>query len=295
MINNKNMTKKEDFILNFKSFSDTWPIRIKQSVNSNLDGFVSESGFMGEFLASLITGKKGTASAGSGFDLSDGVKADESKLAVLVRAAVCNNCGEKVLFFKEECSCGSTDFTYPSDSRWGIDSKAGIEYKEQLDKYILQVVKPVENSFDCREFIYEAFLVDAKNKYFTEYLMNQYVNSTKSNNCNLLPYSYDFYRAEPVKVVSLKITLNETNSDIECLYYNLKNSVSETMPLDIVPTLYLKSILDENSTSYKKSFSKSKLIELIQAYVDTSKLNPSNFPLKLKNLNKDRGITTRKI
>lgn len=287
--------KKQNFISNFKSFSDTWSVRIKQSINSNLDGFVSESGFMGEFLASLITGKKGTASAGSGFDLSDGKKADEAKLAVWVRATVCNNCGEKILFFKDKCSCGSTDFTYPSDSRWGIDSKAGIEYKEQLDKYVLQVIKPVENSFDCNEFIYEAFLVDSKNKYFIEYLKNQYVNSIKSNICNLLPYSYDFYRAEPVKAVSLKITLNEKKSDIECLYFNLKNTTPETMPLDIVPNSNLKSILDENSTSYKNSFSKSKLIELIQTYVDTSKLNSSNFPLKQKNLNKDRGITTRKI
>ena len=289
------MTKKENFISNFKSFSDTWPIRIKQSINSNLDGFVSESGFMGEYLASLITGKKGTASAGLGFDLSDSVKADESKLAVLVRASVCNSCREKVLFFKETCSCGSTEFTYPSDSRWGIDSKAGIEYKEVLDKYILQVIKPLNNSFDCKEFIYEAFLVDAKNKYFTEYLINQYKNSTKSNNCNLLPYSYDFYRAEPIKVVSLKITLNENNSDIKCLYYNLENKVSEKMPLDIVPTLYLKSILDENYISFKNSFSKSKIIELINGFVDTSKLNSNNFPLKSKNLNKKRGTIVRKL
>ena len=289
------MTNQEDFILNFKSFSDTWPIRIEQSINSNLDGFVSESGFMGEFLASLITGKKGTASAGSGFDLSDGKKADESKLAILVRAAVCNNCGEKVLFFKEKCSCGSTDFTYPSDSRWGIDAKAGIEYKEQLDKYILQVIKPTNNSFDCKEFIYEAFLVDAKNKYFTEYLTNQYINSNKSNNCNLLPYSYDFYRAEPIKVISLKISLSEFSSNIQCLYYKLDNTISEKMPLDIVPTKYLKSILELNSITIKNTYSKTKLIELLKSNVNVNELNSNNFPLKLKNLNKNRGITTRKI
>jgi len=289
------LTTKKDFILNFKSFSDTWPIRIKQSINSNLDGFVSESGFMGEFLASLITGKKGTASAGSGFDLSDGIKADESKLAVLVRAAVCNKCGEKVLFFNETCSCGSTDFTYPSDSRWGIDSKAGIEYKEQLDKYILQVIKPVENSFDCNEFIYEAFLVNSKNKYFTEYLMNQYSNSTKSNNCNLLPYSYDFYRAEPVKVVSLKITLNDFDSNIDCLYYDLKNTISEIMPLDIVPVKYIKSILEIKSIDFKNSFSKNKLIDLLKSNLNTDMLSSDYFPLKTKNLNKNRGITSRKI
>lgn len=288
-------TTKEEFILDFKTFSDSWPIRIRQSINSNLDGFVSESGFMGEFLASLITGKKGTASAGSGFDLSDGTNADESKLAVLVRASVCNICSEKVLFFKETCNCGSSDFTFPNDSRWGVDSKAGIEYKDKLDKYILQVIKPCINSFDCNEFIYEAFLVDAKNEYFTEYLMNQYMNSTKSNNCNLLPYSYDFYRAEPIKVVSLKITLNQINSSIECLFYKLDNTVTEKMPLDIVPTNFLKNILKSNSIYFKNNISKSKLIELLKLSVNIDTFTPLNFPLKSKKLNKNRGLTTRKI
>jgi hypothetical protein len=289
------MTKKEDFISNFKSFSDTWGIRIKQSIESNLDGFVSESGFMGEFLASLITGKKGTASAGMGFDLSDGVKADESKLAILVRAAVCNNCGEKVLFFKETCSCGSTNFRYPSDSRWGIDSKAGIEYKEQLDKYILQVIKPLNNSFDCKEFIYEAFLVNANNKYFTEYLMNQYLNSPKSNNCNLLPYSFDFYRAEPIKVVSLKITLNASNSDVECIYYDLKNTEFEKMPLNVIESKTLKNILENNSIQFKKSSSRQTLISLIENNLDVNNFTSELFPLKQKNLGKERGTLVRKL
>lgn len=289
------MTSQKDFITNFKSFSDTWPIRINQSINTNLDGFVSESGFMGEYLGSLITGKKGTASAGLGFDLSDGESADESKLAVLARASVCNECGEKVLFFKQTCTCGSSQFTYPSDSRWGIDAKAGIEYKEQLDKYILQVIKPLNNTFDCNIFIYEAFLVDANNKYFTEYLMNQYTNSPKSNNCNLLPYSYDFYRAEPRKVVSLQITLNEFDSNIECLYYNLENTTSEKMPLELSTVKNLQNILQENSISFKKSSSKQTLINLIETNLDVKQLTIENFPLKHKNLGKKRGNLVRKL
>ena len=289
------MTLEKDFISEFKTFSDKWPAQIRQSILTNLDGFVSESGFMGEFLASLITGKKGTASAGSGFDLSDGNKADEAKLAILVRASVCTECGNKVLFFKEKCECGCSKFKFPNDSRFSMDSKAGIEYKEQLDKYVVQVIKPVVNSFNCTEFIYEAFLIDAKNKYFTEYLMNQYINSNKSNNCNLLPYSYDFYRAEPVKVISIKISLNKNDSNIECLFYKLNNTISEKMPLDIVPTIFLKNILKFNLISFKNNISKTKLIELLNVSVDTNALTSNNFPLKSKNLNKNRGVTVRKI
>jgi len=292
---NKDMTPKQDFISNFKTFSNGWPIRIKQSLQSNLDGFISESGFMGEYLASLITGKKGTASAGLGFDLSDGVKADESKLAVLVRGKTCTECGSKYLFFRETCECGSDNFKYPNDSRWGIDAKAGIEYKSQLDKYILQVIKPKTNDASCKEFIYEAFLVDAKNPHFTEYLMNQYVNSPKSNNCNLLPYSYDFYRAQPIQVVSLEITLNEFDSDVNCVYYNLKNQKCEEMPLDVVEANTLKNILENHSITFKNSSSKQTLISLIKSNLDTSKLTIENFPLKVKSLGKERGTLIRKL
>lgn len=289
------LTKKEDFILNFKDFSNNWPIQIRQSRLSNLDMFLSDSGPMGEYLGSLITGKKGTASAGLGFDLSDGVTADEVKLASLVRPKKCVHCGVKMLFFKEKCDCGSTDFKNLGDSRWSIDSKAGIEYKEQLDKYILQVIKPLNNLFDCKEFIYEAFLIDAKNKYFTEYLKNQLLNSPKSNNCNLLPYSFDFYRAEPMKVVALKITLNELDSDIESLYYNLKNTNSEKMPLNIVESKTLKNILEENSILFKKSSSNQTLINLIETNLDVDKLTIEDFPLKQKNLGKERGTLFRKL
>jgi hypothetical protein len=291
------MTTKEQFISEFKTFSDKWPTQIRQSILTNLDGFVSESGYMGEFLASLITGKKGTASAGSGFDLSDGSKADEAKLAVLARSKKCKNCKRKILFFKniDICECGSSKWEFPADSRWGIDSKAGIEYKEQLDNYVLQVIKPVNNSFDCKEFIYEAFLVDAKNKYFTEYLLNQYKNSPSSNNCNLLPYSYDFYRAEPVQVISLKITLNDIDSNIECIYYNLKNTKIEKMPLNVPEVKILKNVLETKFIKFKKSSSKQSLISLIENSLNVDTLTIEYFPLKFKKLGKKRGTTKRKV
>lgn len=287
--------KKEDFISNFKTFSDTWPLRIKQSIFSNLDGFVSDSGFMGEYLGSLITGKKGTASAGMGFDLSDGTMAAEAKLTVWARAAKCKTCNEKVLFFKEQCKCGSFHLEYPSDSRWSIDSKAGIKYKDLIDKYVLQIIKPVTDTFDCLEFIYEAFLIDSNNKYFTEYLMNQYENSTKSNNNNLLPYSFDFYRGEPVKVISLKIKLNEFDSDIDCLYFDLKNDKPEKMKIELLTRDELKFVLKSNSIEFKKSWTNSKLINLINSNLNFNELSVDNFPLRKKNHNKSRGYTDRKI
>jgi len=290
----------QTFINQFKIFSDRWFVQIKQSLNSNLDGFISDSGFMGEFLASLITGKKGTASAGSGFDLSDGDRADESKLAVWVRAKICNGCGEKVLFFKPKCECNSKDFTYPSDSRFGIDSKAGIEYKKILQYYVLQIIRPAEYNSNNRKFIYEAFLVDADNKFFSEYLLNQLMVSKKSNNCNLLPYSYDFYRAQPKKVVELEIDVNEVGSEIDVKYFNLKNTQPEQMDLNVVESKALNAICEKFGMSSKRKalLPKEILIENISKLVKLNKLDLTDmklFPLKKKNLNKERGITSRHL
>jgi hypothetical protein len=290
---------KEYFIEEFKTFSDIWKLRIRQSLDSNLDGFCTDSSFMGEYLGHLITGKKGTASAGSGFDLSDGNKADECKFAILVRGKICANCNNKNLFFRDKCSCGSSEFKYPSDSRWGIDSKAGIDYKDSLEYYVLQTLEPTENSSDCRVFKYKAFIVDAKNKYFAEYLINQRINSKKSDNCNLLPYSYDFYRSQPKKVIDLTIDLNKEGDYITANFFNLENGFLENMPISKVPKNILLDIIYQQDIIFPQGIPSKKDIEtLAERLVEVNEINPANmemFPLKNKLLNKNRGVTERKL
>jgi hypothetical protein len=288
---------EEEFIQRFKTYSDIWPIRMQQSIDSNLDLFMSESTGMGEYLGSLLTGIRGTSSAGSGYDLYDSErkKAIEIKLASWVRSPECNNnkCKAKILFWHEKCiHCGSTDLRYPSDSRWMIDATAGIDYKGTIEKYILQVVKPLENSSNCREFLYEAFSVDSNNPNFVEYFTNQKKHSKKSSKCNLLPYSYDFYRADPMKIVSLKISINETDSTITPIYYDVYNRDPEKMDLEKCTCDILRGILTKMSIPFKKSWNKSKLINLVNQYLNET-VETKNLPIKKKNYNKDRGYTNR--
>ena len=86
-------------------------------------------------------------------------------------------------------------------------------------------------------------------------------------------------------------------SDDECLivYYNLKNTNSEKMPLNIVESKTLKNILEENSILFKKSSSNQTLINLIETNLDVDKLTIEDFPLKQKNLGKERGTLFRKL
>jgi hypothetical protein len=124
--------------------------------------------------------------------------------------------------------------------------------------------------------------------------------SKKSNNCNLLPYSYDFYRAQPKKVVELEIDVNEVGSEIDVKYFNLKNTQPEQMDLNVVESKALNAICEKFGMSSKRKalLPKEILIENISKLVKLNKLDLTDmklFPLKKKNLNKERGITSRHL
>jgi hypothetical protein len=281
----------EEFVDEFKYWSDSWYHNIQLSLGRNLSLFPGNTGDYGELFGSFITGKLGTASGGSGFDLSNGVTADESKLCVWVQPKVCN-CGTKTvqnksIFFKnEKCECGR-EFKYVKDSRWGIDSKAGVIYNEQLDNYILQLIEPVEYKYDNFEFVYSCWFINGKDSNFHEYLVNQNENS-KSNNCNLVPYSFDFYRGHPKLKVKLKIILTKNGSNINKLFWNLDNDKNEKMPFDIVKKeeiLFLDDSIKNAPLKKMQEEMKSKFVENLADFL----------PLRSKSLNKERGITSRKI
>ena len=269
------------FVRCFRQMTGSWKNQLELSLQTNLDLFISEAGGLGEYLAHLITGKTGNASAGSGFDLIDEEKkrnkenrfADEAKMCVNIRGIKCGSCNIRYLFWKkpEICSCGEnlTKNKYKGGGRFGIDAEAGVEYHKELDKYIVQSIDPVEYNKDCRKLTYRAWIIDAYNPQFVEYVENQYYNA-KANNCNLLPYSYDFYRAEPVKVIELLIDINDDT--IIPVFFDLDNTISDKMNINLLKSKELThyNLLKDNETNIGKLF-----------------------PLRNKNLNKSRGETSR--
>lgn len=329
------IVSKEDFLNKIKEWSSNWSKDINKSLDRNLTIFGSSVGVEGEYLASLISGKSGTGSGGSGFDLSDGISADESKFACLVQPKVCNKCVDtysmennvskksieskcRIIFFYSNCpKCGGNDFKYIKDSRWGIDSKAGIQYKDKMENYWLQTLEPTEYDSNCRTFIYKCFRVLSKNENFSEYLQNQMENGSKDN-CNLLPFSVDFYRFSPVKVAEVMIELKEDESIVNDIFWNPLNEEVEKMPVDgkYSPSLNkeeIKSVLEDLEVdiySYSKSKSKSwskadkdltgfeSELEYLKKLVKSSigDKNLADFiSIRNKSLGKDRGITTRNL
>jgi len=310
---------KEKFLSEIKEWSMSWLKDIEKSIDRNLTMFGTSIGERGEYLASLISGKSGTGSGGSGFDLSDGDSADESKFACLIQPKCCLTCkknnekNDRIIFFYNNCpKCGSTEFKYINDSRWGIDAKAGVQYKDKMENYWLQTLEPVEYNSNCRTFIYKCFKVSAHNENFSEYVLNQLENGSKDN-CNLLPYSVDFYRFSPIKVVEVQIELNEKGNIISDVFWNLSNTEVEKMPMDVLTKEECKLVLENlgvniysYTTSKSKSWSKSDKkntgfeneLDYLKVLIKNS-ISDKNLAdyisIRKKSLGKDRGITTRSL
>jgi len=287
------MVTQKEFLNKFENLTSNSHTQIKFSRESNLDLFLEGKGGIGEYLGYLVSGKKGTGSAGSGFDLSDGVSADEVKLACLVQSSKCKDCGTKVLFWYDECNhCGSTDLKRLRDSRWGIDAAAGVKYKDELDNYILQVIKPKEYDATCRTFIYEYYVVDSKDPYFVEYLVNQY-NDGKKSNCNYLPYSYDFYLSSPVKLIEVEFTVDENGNQYQVNYWNLENSEVCDVPLSVLRKSELITLLGAEGIDYKNNWNLTKIKTVVETEFSG---NPKDHLIsRNKSHGKDRGITNRKL
>ena len=257
------MISNKGFIEGLDSFTDKFGIRIRQSIDRNLDLFFTNKGDCGEYLGSLVSDKLGTGSGGSGFDLSDGSLADEVKFACLIQPSRCNECGSKVLFFEKECRrCNSTDLKPLNDSRWSIDTDAGIKYHEEMDNYILQLLEPKEYTSSCRTFIYKYYIVDAHNKYFLNYLQNQYNGGSKKT-ANFIPYSFDFYMSEPIKLIEIEIEVGEEGNEYNTIFWDLENTTVEEMPTSILRKKELHTLLDNIDISYRKSDKLDTLTELV--------------------------------
>lgn len=177
-----------------------------------------------EMLHAAMYGTRCTGSAGSGWDTLD---KGESKFSNRLQSRKCKDCGSKVMFFLNECAdCGSSDLdNYPKDSRWGISSKAHLEYIEELNGYRVTLLEPENFAPDCRKFILRSWVIYAKNEYLTTYAINQY-NSEKSNQINFMPLGQDFYRSSPC--LHLKVTITE--DDVVIDYFDPTNTTPEIVP-----------------------------------------------------------------
>lgn len=196
--------------------------------------------------------------------------AREVKCCCQIQPKKCKNCTKKAPYFQELCLyCNGNEFDKVHDSRYGIDSSAQIKYNDYIKEYILIHITYNDETSNVN---LKVFKIKSDNEYFQTYIKNQHENS-KSTTCNMLPNSYDFYLSGPIMLLDYDI---DDKNIITKNYFDLQNEKKVFIPTSI----------------FKKQEKLDLSIDLNAEYIiyDTMK---DHFALRKKNLNKDRGVTTR--
>lgn len=175
-------------------------------------------GYIGQHLTSLITGVPGTGSGARGDDLADGTEVKSCNK--VDQADKCKDCGARVLRIEDHCSeCGSTNIARKDDSKWlfSIRDEHELEQYKNLDRVVLLLMDypkfDLGDYKDIRITVFEIYPKDERMKVFNELISNHYYNiflpkqedNQKTNPMNLHPWSFQFYKCNPIKTFECTI------------------------------------------------------------------------------------------
>jgi hypothetical protein len=285
-------TKIRQFILDYFSYEFKNILKEKHGIK-NITYAFRGIGEIGEELATIIypdslcsPSKGGCAFDNNEYDAEGNLcLAREIKTCCLLQPKICKSCLKKTPYFQDLCVfCKTGNFKYVNDSRFSIDSKAHFEYEKYLKEYILILIEHNNNN---NIFNIKIFKINSDNKYFTNYLKNQLENSNKSNTCNLLPYSYDFYASGPIKLTDITL---DFNGNIIDEYIDINNGCSidfDTSKLN-----------EKEKTMYGINGSPANLeaseieTKIVTAFIPYEEIK-DKLVLREKKLNKNRGVTSR--
>lgn len=185
-------------------------------------------GYIGQHLASLITGVPGTGSGARGDDLADG--SEVKSCNKIDQVDKCRDCGARVMRFENTCpECSSTRIDRKDDSKWLFSVRDEHELNQYLnmDRVVLILMDYPnfkQHDFkDIRITCYEIYPKEPRMKVFGELITNHYYNiylsklthNEKTNPMNLHPTLIQFYKCNPIKVFSCIIKDIDTNPIIQ--------------------------------------------------------------------------------
>lgn len=186
-----------------QTLASVWPPKMKLGVEFNTPVSIGFSDEEYEVISCVEFGLRGTGSISYGYDHTNH---SETKSLSLIQPKKCKKCGSKNHFFSKECICGSNDFKYIHDSRWGIDCKAHFEY--DVKEYYLWALIPEDYSNECTTYYLKCFLINSTNKSFEDILKIQLERSNNKVNKNFLPFSSDFYSSNPIEKCCFRIQID---------------------------------------------------------------------------------------
>lgn len=184
-------------------------------------------GYVGQHLASLITGIPGTASGARGDDLIDG--SEVKSCNKIDQVDKCKKCGARVLRMEQKCSrCGSTNINRKDDSKWlfSVRDEHELEQYQKLERIVLLLMDypnfGIKNFNNIRISSFEIYPKEKRMHIFNDLISNHYYNIYKpkqianqhTNPMNLHPWSFQFYKCNPIKTFECIIENIDTTPKI---------------------------------------------------------------------------------
>jgi hypothetical protein len=244
---NVNQIKKliHELVLEPRLKALAWSEITKQTPNMKI-------GYPGQHLASLVVGMEGCKTGARGNDIVDG---SEVKSCSRVDASdKCTKCNEKLSRTEIVCGvCGSTEISRDNTSKWLFTIRDKNDLKvltKDLDRVILVLADYPEfhlNNFDNIQFqVFEIWNNTKRCQEFTN-LMSNYFNNIyqvhKGKDSaktpapkNFWPYSYQFYKCNPIKVFSCVIKNANTKPVIDDIFYVEPNQDRSTLSSELMPS-----------------------------------------------------------
>lgn len=250
---------------------DLWTLHVNLGIEYNTGINLGIDDQTAELLTCMEENILGTGGSSYGYDHNN---QDETKVSCWVQPKKCCDCSKKIHFFSKSCVCGSKNFEFINDSRWGIDTQAHFLYKVQ--NYHLWVFEPETYDSDVKTFSLKRFLISSENKFFNDILKVQ-LNSGKTKNKNFIPYSADFFVSNPKMLSNFKIHKDENFGFIVERQNNEEILFTNEIIKKIKP--YLKNDFKKNKDTYHYN-------ELVD-YLDIFAKKTSH--------GKERGKTSRRI
>ena len=219
-----------------KKFFDEVVIYQKQTLNRwatiTMQSPAAKIGYVGQHLASLITGIPGTCSGARGDDLSDGTEVKSCNK--IDQADKCKSCGSRVMRSQTACpNCGSTKIDRKDDSKWLFSVRDEVELEQYLNLDRVLLILMDYPGFDEDDFAsirisaFEIYPKEDRMNVFCDLIKNHYYNiyrpkadaGGKTNPMNLHPFSFQFYKCNPILIFECTIQDIDTHPIIEISEY----------------------------------------------------------------------------
>lgn len=211
-------------------------------------------GYIGQHLSSLLTGVKGTRTGARGNDMEDG--SEVKSCYKIDQADKCKDCGSRVLRMEETCpNCGSTNIIRKDDSKWLFSVKSEDELAQYLnmDRIVLILLDypnfQLNDFSDIRICAFEIYPKEKRMKVFRELICYHYYHNYKpkvekklsTNPMDFHPWSYQFYKCNPIKIFECIIHNVDDSPAIEITkYVEPSTERGEDMETELMPTHLLR-------------------------------------------------------